>query len=51
MHPILSVTMPFKMIKGAAFQCYGDGNGDGVVRCEQTFTVKHTAEIMFSCSS
>ena len=51
MQPILPVTVPFKKIKGEGFRCYGDGNGDGVVRCEQTFTVKHTAEIMFSWSS
>ena len=31
---ILPVTMPVKKRKGAARQCYGDG--DGVVRCEQT---------------
>ena len=35
MHPILPVTVPVKKIKGTARQCYGDG--DGVVRCEQTF--------------
>ena len=31
------VTVPVKEIKGAAAQSYGDG--DGVVRCEQTFKV------------
>ena len=36
MQPILPVTVPIKKIKGATHQCYGDG--DGVVRCEQTFS-------------
>ena len=30
MQPILSITVSFKKIKGAAHQCYGDG----VVRCD-----------------
>ena len=34
MQPILPVTVPIKKIKGVTNQCYGDG--DGVVRCEQT---------------
>ena len=34
MQPILPVTVPIKKIKGVTSQCYGDG--DGVVRCEQT---------------
>ena len=33
--PILPVTVPITMIKGATHQCYGDG--DGVVQCKQTF--------------
>ena len=36
MQPILPVTVLVKKIKGAAHQCYG--HGDGVVRCEQTFS-------------
>ena len=36
MQPILPVTVPIKKIKGVTNQCYGDGDGDGVVRCEQT---------------
>ena len=31
------VTVPVRKIKGAAAQCYGDG--DGLVRCEETFKV------------
>ena len=38
MQSILLITVPAKKIKGAAGQCYGDGDDDGVVRCEQTFT-------------
>ena len=34
MQPILSNTVPVKKIKGAAYQCYGDG--DGIAWCEQT---------------
>ena len=34
MQPILPITVPIKKINGATRQCYGDG--DGVVRCEQT---------------
>ena len=34
MRPILPVTVPVKKIKGAARQCYSDG--DGVVWYEQT---------------
>ena len=30
----VQLILPIKKIKGAARQCYGDGNG--VVRCEQT---------------
>ena len=37
MKSILPVPVPVKNIKGAARQCYGDG--DGIVCCEQTFTV------------
>ena len=37
MQPILSITVPVKNIKGTSRQCYGDG--DGVVRCEQTIRV------------
>ena len=36
MQPILPVTVSVKKIKGAARQCYGDG--DGVVLCEQTLS-------------
>ena len=32
---ILPVTMSVKKRKGAARQCYGDGDGGRVVRCEQ----------------
>ena len=39
MQLILPVTVPVKKIKGAARQCYGDG--DGVVRSEQTFNHMH----------
>ena len=39
MQPILAITVPVKKIKGAARQCYGDGDGDGVVRCEQALIV------------
>ena len=35
--PILPITVPFKKMKGAARQCYVDG--DGVVRCEQTLSM------------
>ena len=35
--PILPVTVSIKKIKGAARQCYGDG--DRVVQCEQTLTM------------
>ena len=35
MQPILTITVPIIKIKGAARECYGDG--DEVVRCEQTF--------------
>ena len=42
MEPILSVIVPVKKIKGAARQCYGDG--DGVVRCEQIFSVTVVVE-------
>ena len=34
MQPILPVTVPIKKIKGDFSKCYGDG--DGVIRCEQT---------------
>ena len=34
LQPVLPVTVPIKKIEGAHRQCYGDG--DGVVRCEQT---------------
>ena len=34
MQPILPITVPVKMIKGAACQCYVDC--DGAIRCEQT---------------
>ena len=45
--PILPVTVPVKKIKDAARQCYGDG--DGVVRCEQTLTavLKFSRRIWF----
>ena len=45
--PILPVTVPVKKIKDAARQCYGDG--DGVVRCEQTLTavLKFSRRILF----
>ena len=35
--PILPVTVSVKKIKGAARQRYGDGDGDGVVRCQKAF--------------
>ena len=35
--PILPITGLVRKIKGAAHQCYGDG--DGVVRCEETFNL------------
>ena len=35
MQPILPTTLSVKITKGATRQCYSDG--DGVVRCEQTF--------------
>ena len=34
MTPILPISVPVKKRKGAARQCYGDG--DGVIHCEQT---------------
>ena len=37
MQPILAVTVPVKKIKGAARQCYGEG--DGIVQCEQALKV------------
>ena len=36
--PILPITVHIKKIKGAAHLCYSDG--DGVVRYEQTFTLR-----------
>ena len=37
MQPILPITVPVKKIKGVVIhQCYGDGDGDGVIRYEQT---------------
>ena len=33
---LLLLTFCNRAIKGAAHQCYGDGDGDAVVRCEQT---------------
>ena len=36
MQPILPVIVLVKKIKGTAHECYGDG--DGAVRCEQTFS-------------
>ena len=38
MQPVLPITLTIKKIKGTARQCYSDG--DGVVRCEWTFTCK-----------
>ena len=40
---ILSITVSVKKIKGAARQCYGDG--DGIVRCEQTFMMLFTRDV------
>ena len=34
MQPILAITAPVKKNKGAACQCYGDG--DGIAWCAQT---------------
>ena len=37
---ILPITVPVKKIKDATRQCYGDGDGDGVVQCEKTFEMR-----------
>ena len=39
MQRILPVTLPVKKIKGAAGKRYGDGDVDGLVWCEQTFSL------------
>ena len=46
MQPILPVTVSVKKIKSAACQCYGDG--DEVVRCEQTLSVKVNSAMMLA---
>ena len=44
MQPILPITVSIKKIKGAARQCYG--NGDGVIWCEQTLSVRLQSAIV-----
>ena len=49
MQPILPITVPVKKIKGAACQC--DGDGDGVVWCEQTLTMQSLSGFKSVCCS
>ena len=44
MQPILPITVSIKKFKGAAHQCYG--NGDGVIWCEQTLSVRLQSAIV-----